>query len=319
MTSNSEYFSYLYEIASSLNREYSLHSALRTALEKTVRILDLQTGWIWLMQNDGSVYLAASFNLPPALKNFPERLSGKCYCIEKYLAKDIDRARNISEIACTRLHNLKSGTRDLRFHATIPIMTGDQKVGLMNLVSKETLRFNEDQLCLLNTIGELIGIVVQRTRAQESYPGSPNGNSQIPEVLKRVIPGKLEVLVKNMQALKKVVSRNAPAVMENLNMSLEQARQLKEELSHVLDEIADQPDTSDVRPRFNYPASPLTSRELELLILVKKGFTNKQIAEALFVSERTVKFHITSILSKLFARTRTEAVDIALKRGLINF
>ena len=55
----------------------------------------------------------------------------------------------------------------------------------------------------------------------------------------------------------------------------------------------------------------------EVLVLVKKGMTNKQIADQLFISERTVKYHISSILSKLFAQTRTEAVETAIQRGLL--
>jgi DNA-binding CsgD family transcriptional regulator len=317
MLSDVDYFSYLYEIASSLNKEFSLHSALKKALEKTVELLDLETGWIWLMQNDKSVYLAASYNLPPALKDHPERLSGRCYCIEKYLSNNIDKAKNISEISCTRLHNLKSGTLDLKFHATIPINNGNQKVGLINLLSKETQQLNKAQLCLLNTISELIGIVIQRTRAQEANPGMPNHtDSSTQQILKRVFPAKLELMIKNLETAKVLVKDKAPEAMSILNISLEQTEQLREQLFHVLDEVSNHADAA-TNKQFHYPSSPLTSRELELLVLVKKGFTNKQIAEALFVSERTVKFHITSILSKLFARTRTEAVDIALKRGLI--
>lgn len=44
--SDKEYFSHLYEIASHLNKEFSLHSALRKSLEKTVELLNLETGWI---------------------------------------------------------------------------------------------------------------------------------------------------------------------------------------------------------------------------------------------------------------------------------
>ncbi len=142
--SDKEYFSHLYEIAANLNREFSLPAALRVALEKTVQLLNLETGWIWLVQADvKSVYLAASYNLPPALSNHPERLSGWCFCIEKYLSDDIAKGRNISEIACSRLKNIKSGTRDLKFHATIPITTQGQKVGLINLVSRETQQLDE--------------------------------------------------------------------------------------------------------------------------------------------------------------------------------
>lgn len=63
--------------------------------------------------------------------------------------------------------------------------------------------------------------------------------------------------------------------------------------------------------------SPLTPRETEILTYMAKGYLNKQIAEALFISEQTIKNHITSILRKLDANARTEAVVTALKRGLI--
>ena len=93
--SDKEYFSHLYEIASNLNKEFSLHAALKNSLEKTVELLNLETGWIWLVQPDvKSVYLAASYNLPPALGNHPERLSGWCFCIEKYLSNDIAKVQS---------------------------------------------------------------------------------------------------------------------------------------------------------------------------------------------------------------------------------
>jgi DNA-binding NarL/FixJ family response regulator len=61
---------------------------------------------------------------------------------------------------------------------------------------------------------------------------------------------------------------------------------------------------------------PMSGRELEVLRLMVKGLSNQEIAEALFITESTVKFHITHILSKLNAGDRTQAVIIALRRGL---
>ncbi len=65
-------------------------------------------------------------------------------------------------------------------------------------------------------------------------------------------------------------------------------------------------------------AENLTEREMDVLILLAQGKTNKEIAAALMITERTVKFHISSILGKLGAGNRTEAVTIAVQKGLIS-
>ena len=61
----------------------------------------------------------------------------------------------------------------------------------------------------------------------------------------------------------------------------------------------------------------LSPREYEVLELLVKGKQNKEIAVELFITERTVKFHISSILGKLNAGNRTEAVSTALQQGLV--
>ncbi|HEX6555118.1 MAG TPA: response regulator transcription factor [Ktedonobacteraceae bacterium] len=65
------------------------------------------------------------------------------------------------------------------------------------------------------------------------------------------------------------------------------------------------------------PFEPLTERELEVLNLLAQGMPNKEIAAQLVISERTAKFHVSSIMGKLGATNRTEAVSLAAQKGLI--
>jgi DNA-binding CsgD family transcriptional regulator len=70
------------------------------------------------------------------------------------------------------------------------------------------------------------------------------------------------------------------------------------------------------------PAPPLEGatlapRELEVLRLVAQGLGNKEIAAALGISPHTVKYHLASVLAKLGVSTRTEAVTLAIRTGLV--
>jgi DNA-binding NarL/FixJ family response regulator len=62
---------------------------------------------------------------------------------------------------------------------------------------------------------------------------------------------------------------------------------------------------------------PLTPRELQVLRMLADGLGNKEIAANLGISEHTAKFHVTQILGKLAAGSRTEAVAIGIRRGLV--
>lgn len=66
------------------------------------------------------------------------------------------------------------------------------------------------------------------------------------------------------------------------------------------------------------PTSELTEREMEVLRLLASGARNKEIANQLFLSHNTVKFHVANVYQKLGVQTRTEAVRVASERGLIS-
>jgi DNA-binding NarL/FixJ family response regulator len=70
-------------------------------------------------------------------------------------------------------------------------------------------------------------------------------------------------------------------------------------------------------PRQAGEPEPLTSREREVLELLGQGLSNRRIAGRLAISEHTAKFHVASVLAKLGVSSRTEAVSLGLRRGLI--
>lgn len=75
---------------------------------------------------------------------------------------------------------------------------------------------------------------------------------------------------------------------------------------------------SKVFQHISQEVAALSPREMEVLKLLSKGLKNSTLAQELFISERTVKFHVSAILSKLGVKNRTEAVQLAIKRGIID-
>ena len=94
--------------------------------------------------------------------------------------------------------------------------------------------------------------------------------------------------------------------------TLTEAQHSDAEHPMVLADEGERPDLDD------HYEEKLTSRELQVLELMTEGLPNKFIAERLRISDQTVKFHIASILGKLGAANRTDAVRRALRRGLVN-
>jgi DNA-binding NarL/FixJ family response regulator len=72
-----------------------------------------------------------------------------------------------------------------------------------------------------------------------------------------------------------------------------------------------------VRPEAQSLVEPLSERELEILAIMATGATNREIGEQLYIAEGTVKNHVTSILGKLNARDRTQAVVKAQQLGIL--
>ncbi|MBA3469420.1 MAG: GAF domain-containing sensor histidine kinase [Herpetosiphonaceae bacterium] len=156
--------SILNSIAEALNRSLQLDEALRTALALVGQLLSLHTGWVWLLREDSAEsYLAAAYNLPPVLSS-PAKMEGSCYCLDTFSEGDLSGAANISVVTCTRLRGLSAGTDGLRYHASIPLYAHGRKLGVFNVASADWCQLSDDDLRLLHTVGDLLGMAVERAQ-----------------------------------------------------------------------------------------------------------------------------------------------------------
>ncbi len=156
----------LNSIAQALNRTVEMDEVLRAALAQVADLLELHTGWLWLLNEEtGESYLAAAQNLPPALTKNPERMSGRCYCLDTYRSGDLAGAANVRVVTCSRLKELVKDTNGLRYHASIPLYAPHgKKLGVLNVASADWRELSPDDLRLLYTVGDLVSIAIERAR-----------------------------------------------------------------------------------------------------------------------------------------------------------
>jgi two-component system NarL family sensor kinase len=157
--------SILNSIAEALNRSVDMDQALGSTLAKVAELLGLHTGWIWLLDEEtGASYLGAALNLPPALTKNPLRMCGSCYCLDTFRAGDLNGAANVNVVTCSRLKELVDGTDGLRYHASIPLYAHGKRLGVLNVASTDWRQLSPEDLRLLYTVGDLVGMAIERAR-----------------------------------------------------------------------------------------------------------------------------------------------------------
>src|SRR5215469_16700311 len=163
----------LYTIAGHLNRKIEVHEALQEVLAQVTKLLGLQTGWVWLLNQQDKPYLAAAQSLPPYLADHPKRMTGYCLCLETFLQGDLEGAVNIHVLRCSRLKNAERendpSSLGLRFHASVPIHAGETPIGVLNVASEDWRELEAEELQLLHIIGDQIGLAIQRARLSAEH------------------------------------------------------------------------------------------------------------------------------------------------------
>lgn len=163
----------LYAIAGQLNRKVDVHEVLQEVLTQVTKLLGMQTGWVWLLNEQEEPYLAAAQALPPYLADHPVRMTGYCLCLETFLEGDMEDAANINVLRCSRLKNAERdndpSSLGLRFHASVPIYAGTTSIGVLNVASEDWRELQVEELQLLHIIGDQIGLAIQRARLSAEH------------------------------------------------------------------------------------------------------------------------------------------------------
>jgi len=152
-------------LAQTLNRALDLREALDAALPHIIEVMGLRTGWIFLRDDAGAFRLAARHDLPPALAYPGPAWSGECSCQEACISGKLNKAVNM--VRCSRLRHAVGDKRSLAQHASVPIRSDADVLGIFNVATSEYGRFTPAQLQLLSTIGYMLGTAITRTQLHE--------------------------------------------------------------------------------------------------------------------------------------------------------
>lgn len=156
----------LKEIAEFLNEETEMYSMMHGALKKLVSGSNFHTGWIFFINEDGEHDLVAEESLPSALTGHhcDYMTEGTCWCVTAYNNGKLTKASNI--INCSRIvkaakdhHNKTDG---ITHHATVPLRSGAEQFGLLNIATPHTKRYTNEDLELLESVAFQIGSAIKR-------------------------------------------------------------------------------------------------------------------------------------------------------------
>ena len=158
----------LNRIAEILNRATDVEGALNSALAQLVRLMGLESGWITRVKpsspkNAGreEFYLAAHHNLPPGLApGLPEVWNRSCRCQD--LFREGSLAEAYTEVHCSRLESAQGDCRGLTVHASAPLVSGDRRLGILNIAGRDWTSFTPRSLSLLTIVGNHVGIALER-------------------------------------------------------------------------------------------------------------------------------------------------------------
>ena len=154
-------------IATTISRSLELEKVLADTLRTVLDLMDLKAGWIFLREGEtNKLILTSHLGLSPEfVREETERPLGNCICSHVMRRKKPVIAENI--LKCSRLSRSVVEEQGLACHASVPLISKDRVVGVMNVASENFRPFSEEDLGLLTGIGHQVGVAIENARLFE--------------------------------------------------------------------------------------------------------------------------------------------------------
>jgi two-component system, NarL family, sensor kinase len=231
-------------VAEALNSSPDVRQALERTLTLVADLLGLRTGWVWLLdQETRRFYSAAERELPPYLQE-RVRMAGRrnCWCIDDFREGELTPT-NIDVIECSRLQPAFRGksaslAAGLRFHASIPLYFQDKPLGIMNVTGPEWRKLTAEELRLLSTIANQVGIAIERARLAEDATrlARAEERTRIAREIHDTLAQGLTAIALNIEGAMHRLESRPDQARERLERALAMAREnLEEARRSVLD------------------------------------------------------------------------------------
>jgi two-component system NarL family sensor kinase len=231
-------------VAEALNSSSDVRQALERTLALVADLLDLKTGWVWLLdQETHNFYSAAERQLPPYLQE-RVRMAGRrnCWCIDDFRDGELTPT-NIDVIECSRLQPAFRGRSEsmaagLRYHASIPLYFQDKPLGIMNVTGPEWRKLTAEELRLLSTIANQVGIAIERARLAEEATrlARAEERARIAREIHDTLAQGLTAIALNIEGAMHRMESHPDQARERLERALGMAREnLEEARRSVLD------------------------------------------------------------------------------------
>ncbi|TDM03544.1 GAF domain-containing sensor histidine kinase [Macrococcus hajekii] len=136
------------------------------ALKRLVEGSEFSTGWIFFIDAEGQHQLVSDYHLPQALeRNSCQYMTeGPCWCVSRYHQGKLTKASNI--ITCSRIvkanRKFPAETEGITHHATVPLQSGLEKFGLLNVATPDKETYSPEELDLLESVAFQIGSAIKR-------------------------------------------------------------------------------------------------------------------------------------------------------------